>query len=92
MAKMYRITLLVFVAWLLSAFAASAERIKRKPPTESEAARAASDQAMNDGTLQPGDIVATDRGFLQFRGLGTDGTVDFVPVQNPVRRSVSPTR
>jgi hypothetical protein len=89
---MSRITLLVFVGSFLFAFAASAERIKRRPATEAETARAASNQAMNDGTLQPGDIVATDRGFLQFRGLGTGGSVDFTPVQNPLRRTFSPTR
>jgi hypothetical protein len=40
---------------------------------------------MNDGSLQKGDIVATDRGFFVFRGLSADGvTGDFVPVANPL--------
>jgi hypothetical protein len=38
-------------------------RIKRKPPTALEAERIASDMAMNDNSLQKGDIVATDRGL-----------------------------
>jgi hypothetical protein len=84
---MNKITLLVLVGLLLSPFAASPERIKRKPPTESEEARIASDQAMNDGGLRPGDIVATDRGFLQFRGLATDGSPQFLQVPNPTSSS-----
>jgi hypothetical protein len=68
----------------LPAFAASAERIKRNPPTGIEAARIASDQAMSDGMLRTGDVVATDRGFFQFRGLAPNGNADFVPVPNPL--------
>jgi hypothetical protein len=83
-SQMSRITLLIAIALLQSAFAASAERIKRKPPSEIEAARIASDQAMNDGILRKGDIVATDRGFFQFRGLAQDGSLDFVSVPNPL--------
>jgi hypothetical protein len=67
------------------AFGQEHGRIKRKPPTELEAARIASDTAMNDGLLQKGDIVATDRGFFVYRGLAADGyTNDFVPVPNPI--------
>jgi hypothetical protein len=82
-----RITLLIAVALLQSMLAASAERIKRKPPTEIEAARIASDQAMSDGMLRQGDIIATDCGFVQFRGLAPDGSVDFVSVPNPLTTS-----
>jgi hypothetical protein len=62
---------------------ASAERIRRAPPRASELERIASEQAMNDGDLRKGDIVATDRGFLQLRGLKEDGSYDFAPIANP---------
>lgn len=40
--------------------------------------------AMNDSLLRKGDIVATDRGFVVFRGLAGDGiTYQFEPVQDP---------
>ena len=52
-------------------------RIKRKPPTAAEAERAASEQSMNDSLLRKGDIVATDRGFLVFRGQAADGINEF---------------
>lgn len=81
---MYRISILIALALLNSASGASAERIKRKPPTEIEAARIASDQAMNDLTLHKGDVVATDRGFFQFRGLAPDGSFDFLPIPDPL--------
>jgi hypothetical protein len=85
---MKRIGLVALIAISQVGFAASAEehgRIKKKPPTPLEAERIASDMAMNDGTLQKGDIVATDRGFFLFRGLGADGiSNDFVPVPNPL--------
>ena len=75
--------------WMLLAVTAPAEehgRIKRKPPTDLEAARIASDMAMNDSLLQRGDIVATDRGFFVFRGLAPDGySHDFAPIPNPLR-------
>lgn len=58
-------------------------RIKKKPPTEAEAASIASDAAMNDSLLRKGDIVATDRGFFVFRGVASDGN-DFAPVPNPL--------
>jgi hypothetical protein len=63
---------------------ASAERIKRKPPNDKEAARIASEQALNDGNLQKGDIVSTDQGFFEFRGLAQDGSFEFVPIPNPL--------
>ena len=63
--------------------AASAERIKRPPPDDTELPRLASDQVMNDD-LRKGDIISTDHGFLQFRGLKADGSSDFVPIANPL--------
>ncbi len=79
------IWLVIWVAVLQGASDTSAlERIKKKPPTPAEAERIASDMAMNDGTLQKGDIVRTDRGFFVYRGIGPDGvTNDFAPVSNP---------
>ena len=63
-------------------------RIKKKPPTPAEADRIASDMVMNDGSLQKGDIVSTDRGFFLYRGLGPDGySSDFVRVPNPLPSS-----
>jgi hypothetical protein len=80
--------LLAVAAAMLFAFAASAEdrgRIKRKPPSVSEAGRIASDMVMNDSLLRRGDIVVTDRGFLRFEGLAPDGIAnDFVAVPNPL--------
>ena len=84
---MSRITVLIVFVMLQSALSASAERIKRKPPNETEAARIASDQAMSDGMLRQGDVVATDRGFFQFRGLAPDGSSDFLAVPNPLSTS-----
>jgi hypothetical protein len=81
---MYRIAALFALALLQAVASASAERIKRKPPTDSEAARLASEQAMSDGTLHVGDMIATDRGFFQFRGFAPDGRSDFMPVPNPL--------
>jgi hypothetical protein len=81
---MYRIAVLIAVVLLQPAFAACAERIKRKPPTEAEAARIASDQAISDGMLEIGDVVVTDRGFFQFLGLAPDGRSEFLAVPNPL--------
>jgi hypothetical protein len=72
---------------LLSAGAGAQEhgRIEKKPPTVTEAERIISDSVMNDGTLQKGDVVVTDRGFFLYRGLAADGfTNDFVSVPNPL--------
>lgn len=80
---MWRITLLVAVTLIESVHAASAERIRRKPPDEAGLARLAADRAINDGSLRKGDIIVTDRGFLQLRGLKGDGSYDFAPIQNP---------
>jgi hypothetical protein len=84
---MSRITLLIAFALLQFTLSASAERIKRKPPNEIEAARIVSDQAMGDGMLREGDVVATDRGFFQFRGLAPDGSSEFLAVPNPLSPS-----
>lgn len=79
----------LLVSLLIAASTASAEeysRIKRPPPTPTEAERIASDMAMNDSLLQKGDIVATDRGFFVFRGVAPDGySNDFVEVPNPIQ-------
>jgi len=73
-------------ALLLSTAAAAQEsgRIRRPPPSAAEAARIASDIAMNDSLLQKGDIVVTDRGFFVFLGPAPDGvTNEFARVPNP---------
>jgi hypothetical protein len=78
---------LLVIVTLQPVFGASAEehgRIKKKPPTAVEAERIASETVRNDGSLQKGDIVATDRGFFMFRGLARDGVNEFVPVPNPL--------
>ena len=75
-----------FVSLVACTIAASAEsiRLKRKPPDAAEAERIASETVMNDGLLQKGDIVVTDRGYLVFRGVAADGyTFEFSPVPNP---------
>jgi hypothetical protein len=51
---MYRITVLVLATVFASVLAATAERIKRKPPGEDERARLASEQVLNDGDLRRG--------------------------------------
>jgi hypothetical protein len=73
-------------ALLLSTTALAQEngRIRRPPPSAAEAARIASEMAMNDTLLQKGDIVVTDRGFFIFRGAGSDGvTNEFTRVPDP---------
>jgi hypothetical protein len=77
------IKFLLAFALLQSPVAAFAERIKRKPATDVEAARLASDQAMSDGMLRVGDVIATDRGFFQFGGYAPDGSPDFSSIPNP---------
>jgi hypothetical protein len=68
----------------LAAFGEEHGRVKWKPPTPEQAARRASGEAMNDSILRRGDVVATDRGFLLYRGYAEDGSRDFVAVQNPL--------
>jgi hypothetical protein len=84
---MRSISFLSISAALLFVSVASAEehgRIRRPPPSVTEAARIASDSAMNDSLLQKGDIVVTDRGFLLFLQVAPDGiTNQFVPIPNP---------
>lgn len=71
---------------LLSCCGASAERIKKPPPTPAEAEQQASDMAVKDSLLRSGDIVATGRGFLMYRGVAADGvTGNFVLIPNPLR-------
>lgn len=50
--------------------------------TEESLAKIATERALNDYTLQSGDIVSTEKGLLQFRGWsGADGrTPQFTPV------------
>ncbi len=76
----------VIASMMASGAAVSEEtgRIKRKPPDAAEAERIASETVMNDNLLQKGDIVVTDRGFLVFQGLASDGfTNEFLPLLNP---------
>jgi hypothetical protein len=86
MITMFRIAIIIAVV-LQSISVASGERIKRKPPDDAELARIASDQAMNDGDLRIGDIIATHRGFLQLRGVNADGSYDFWPVPDPLKHA-----
>jgi hypothetical protein len=81
---MYQLMILVILAMLQFIISAPAERIRRKAPDAAEQARLATDQAMNDAILRLGDIISTDRGFLQLRGLKNDGSYDFVTVPNPL--------
>jgi len=59
-----------------TAFAQESGRIRRPPPSAAEAARIASEMAMNDTLLQKGDIVVTDRGFFVFQGPAPDGVTN----------------
>jgi hypothetical protein len=70
------------------AFVANARNRTADPPSlEKEDAEAADQRAMNDPSLQPGDIVATSRGLLIFVGRDKDErrTGDFLPAPNPQR-------
>jgi len=85
--------LVVPAALMLSAtaFAQESGRIRRPPPSAAEAARIASDMAMNDTLLQKGDIVVTDRGFFVFRGPAPDGvTNEFARVPDPAVQANQP--
>ena len=48
--------------------------------------RSSAHPSVGDDTLQPGDIVSTDKGLFLFRGRsGPDGqTADFVPMKREV--------
>jgi hypothetical protein len=85
--------IVVLTALMLSAAALAQEsgRIKRPPPSAAEAARIASEMAMNDTLLQKGDIVVTDRGFFVFRGPALDGvTNEFARVPDPALPASQP--
>lgn len=55
------------------------------PPSDKEDAEAADRRAMNDPSLQPGDIVATSQGFIVFVGRDSEERQpgDFLPAPNP---------
>jgi lysozyme family protein len=54
-------------------------------PSDNEDAKAADQRAMNDPSLQRGDIIATSRGFLVFVGRDSEErqSGDFVPAPSP---------
>ena len=66
-------------------FVANARTQTADPPSDKEDAKAADQRAMNDPSLQRGDIIATSQGFFVF--VGRDSEVrqpgDFVPVPPP---------
>jgi hypothetical protein len=78
-----RSSALLFILAFTSA-SASAERIKRPPPDEAQLARIAVEDAMNDGSLQTGDIIVTTKGFVRFLGMKPDGSFDFAVVDDPL--------
>jgi lysozyme family protein len=55
------------------------------PPSDKADAEAADQRAMNDPSLQRGDIIATSRGFLVFVGRDSEErqSSDFVPAPSP---------
>jgi hypothetical protein len=80
--------LVIAVSLVLPCFEAAAVERNKKRPAEAE--RIASDMVMTDSLLQKGDIVATDRGFLLYRGLASDGVSgDFVAIPNPLSANKS---
>jgi hypothetical protein len=67
-------------------FVANARRQTADPtPSDREDAEAADQRAMNDPSLQRGDIVATSKGFLVFVGRDSEQRHpgDFLPAPNP---------
>lgn len=56
---------------------------ERYTPSPADAARIASERILNDDSLQPGDIVSTDKGLFVFRGSADQPpkSEDFVPLQ-----------
>lgn len=87
MSRIKRWLAAALVSFMIAAGPACAEtgRIQRNPPDAAEAARIASEIAMNDSLLRKGDIVVTDKGFFVFRGLAPDGyTYEFSPAPNPI--------
>jgi hypothetical protein len=57
---------------------------ERYTPSAEEKARMASERVLNDDSLQPGDIVSTDKGLFVFRGIANHPpkSEDFVPLPN----------
>ena len=53
--------------------------------TDKEEAEASDQRAMNDPSLQRGDIISTSKGFFVFVGRDSNGrhASDFLPLQNP---------
>jgi hypothetical protein len=49
-------------------FVSNARSQSAEPPTALDEAKEATDRAMNDPTLQPGDVVATSKGLVVFVG------------------------
>lgn len=73
-------------------FVASARTQTADPaPSDKEDAKAADQRAMNDPSLQRGDIIATSQGFFVFVGRDSEERqpADFLPAPSP-RRVVSP--
>lgn len=81
------ITVLIGLLMTSTASAQESGRIKRKPPTPAQAARIASDMAMNDGLLRKGDIVVTDHGFFVFQGTVDGASNAFTAIPNPLQGS-----
>ena len=78
---------ITFIAVLLASGATALERIKKKPPTATEAERIASDAAMTDSSLQKGDIVSHTAAFSSTAASADGSLNDFAPVANPFVRS-----
>jgi hypothetical protein len=57
---------------------------ERYAPYPEDKARIAGERVLNDGSLQPGDIVSTDKGLFVFRGSADQPPKreDFVPLPN----------
>lgn len=57
---------------------------ERYTSSAEDEARIASERVPNDGSLQPGDIVSTDKGLFVFRGSADQPpkSEDFVPLPN----------
>jgi TPP-dependent 2-oxoacid decarboxylase len=55
---------------------------ERYVPSPEDKARIASERVLNDNSLQPGDIVSTDKGLFVFRGSADQPpkSEDFVPL------------
>src|SRR6266700_7558379 len=66
-------------------FVANAHAQTADPPSDKADAAAADQRAMNDPSLQRGDIIATSRGFLVFVGRDSEERQpgDFVPAPSP---------